>query len=238
MFYRLTTVADDFGRFPADPRILLAECFPLRVDRIKSSAVQKWYGEMERSGLVVTYEAGGRLLGYFPTWIKYQGAPRATASRYPTPPEPENAVVENKGDSGCVQVRADVPVLRSSVLRSTVKEHDNDLHAPNGCAPTPDLFEAFWQDYPKPRRKVKHAAKSAWTALRLNAETVKRIMTSLAAWKRTHDWLKENGRFIPWPQKFLSKRYWEEVPETGTPGDQESEAERDFLATLHRGGDS
>ena len=30
-FWRLIVVADDHGRFDADPRVLLAKCYPLRV---------------------------------------------------------------------------------------------------------------------------------------------------------------------------------------------------------------
>ena len=41
MFWRLTTIADDYGRFDADPRVLLAKCFPLRVGRISIKTIEK-----------------------------------------------------------------------------------------------------------------------------------------------------------------------------------------------------
>lgn len=84
LFWRLTTVADDFGRFESDPRILLAQCFPLGVERFKASQVREWYRELETCELVKTYASTGKQYGYFITWDKYQ-ARRAKNPKYPSP---------------------------------------------------------------------------------------------------------------------------------------------------------
>lgn len=86
MFWRLTLVADDHGRFEADPRVLLASCFPLKVGKLKLERVTKWWLEMVDAGLVRPYRAGDKLVGYFPTWGKHQRT-RDGASRFPEPPE-------------------------------------------------------------------------------------------------------------------------------------------------------
>jgi hypothetical protein len=85
MFWRLTTVADDHGRFEADPRVLLANCFPLRVDRFKVGQVQAWFQEQVACGLVSPYTVGGKTYGVFVTWAKHQRI-RAKDSKYPAPP--------------------------------------------------------------------------------------------------------------------------------------------------------
>ena len=90
MFWNLITVADDFGRFRADPAILKSECFPLR-PRLSVSKVAEWYKEMEKPSvdLVRTYTSNGNLYGFFRTFNlpKHQGPPRAKKSRFPDPPE-------------------------------------------------------------------------------------------------------------------------------------------------------
>jgi len=86
MFWRLTTVADDHGRFEADPRVLLAQCFPLRVERMKAKQAAVWLEEMVACGLVRVYTVGGKPYGHFPTWPKHQRV-RARESKYPAPPE-------------------------------------------------------------------------------------------------------------------------------------------------------
>ncbi|MDP3702950.1 MAG: hypothetical protein Q8R78_00960 [Candidatus Omnitrophota bacterium] len=90
MFWRLVTVADDYGRFEADPRVLLSQCFPLRVDRLKVKQIAEWFEEMVKTDLARCYQVNGRTYGYFPTWEKYQRI-RAKESRYPAPPSARNA---------------------------------------------------------------------------------------------------------------------------------------------------
>src|SRR5262245_10709776 len=72
MFWRLITVADDFGRFEADPRILLAQCFPLKAGTLQPADVEKWRDGLVKADLIRLYEADGRLYGYSPTWPKHQ----------------------------------------------------------------------------------------------------------------------------------------------------------------------
>lgn len=88
-----------------------------------------------------------------------------------------------------------------------------------------DGFDAFWNAYPKDRRHGKYESQVAWRKLRPTAATIARIMQSLAAWKASADWCKEGGKFIPWPQKFLGRRRWEEIPDPGgAPGESAEQA--------------
>jgi hypothetical protein len=99
MFWRLTTVADDFGRFRADPRVLLANCFPLRVDTWKSEKVAKWLQELVNVDAVSVYEVSGKRYGFFKTWDRHQQR-RAAKSKFPDPPLRADA-------STCMQGHAD-----------------------------------------------------------------------------------------------------------------------------------
>lgn len=89
LFWRLTTVADDKGRFEADPRLLLASCFPLKVEVLKVATVADWFAELVGVGLVQVYEVAGRLYAAFLTWAKYQRV-RKYGSKFPEPPAVES----------------------------------------------------------------------------------------------------------------------------------------------------
>lgn len=124
LFWRLTTVADDYGRFDANPVIVKANCFPLRVDSLDTSVVEEWLVELRQAPLIVVYDNGERQYGQFQTWLEHQGPPRAKKSKFPSPQgcgKLEQATrtesVDDAGDSvsanNCFQMSANVPVFRS-----------------------------------------------------------------------------------------------------------------------------
>ena len=89
LFWRLTTVADDFGRFEADPDVVRAQCFPRAKEmtfRVKTIAA--WFEELRACCLVTTYVVSGHRLGFFTTWDRHQRR-RAQAAKYPAP-TPDN----------------------------------------------------------------------------------------------------------------------------------------------------
>jgi uncharacterized phage protein (TIGR02220 family) len=83
MFWRLTTVADDFGRFEAETPILASQCFPLKNGQLKLSTVARWFDELTCE-LVTPYVVNGKHYGFFNTWDKHQRL-RAKHSKYPEP---------------------------------------------------------------------------------------------------------------------------------------------------------
>lgn len=78
-------------------------------------------------------------------------------------------------------------------------------------------FERFWLSYPSSRRKGKKDARKAWAKLRPDAALVERIIAALEVLKRSRDWTKDAGQFIPWPQKFINGDRWEDVTAESAP---------------------
>lgn len=71
-------------------------------------------------------------------------------------------------------------------------------------------FEAFWRAYPTRRRKEKPDAFKAW--LQLTARyTVAQVMASLDAMKRSPDWTKDDGEYVPMPGRWLRRLDPEDV---------------------------
>lgn len=56
-FTRLIMKVDDYGCFYADNRLLKANLFPLKLDKIREADITRWTTECEKAGLIVLYEA-------------------------------------------------------------------------------------------------------------------------------------------------------------------------------------
>ncbi len=85
LFWRLVVTVDDHGRFHADPGLVLAACFPLRIGKLRPPLVMKWLEGLVRAGAIRLYSVDGRAYGYFPTWIRHQRRPQSR-SKFPAPP--------------------------------------------------------------------------------------------------------------------------------------------------------
>lgn len=207
-FWRIVTILDDFGRYHGSPKALFAACYPEGAKGLNMTRFNAALEELRTGDLIRFYESDGRAYIYSPTWLKYQRC-RSQESKFPEP-------TENKGrghlPADVCKVQANAPVV---VVEDVVV--DDQQHMRSSERASPDAFEQFWIAYPKDRRRGKFEARQAWTKLRLTSAQVAQLMTSLEAWKRSHDWLKNAGKFIPWPQKFLNRRRWEETPDA-SPG--------------------
>lgn len=93
---------------------------------------------------------------------------------------------------------------------------------PQGEGPgAKDLFPQFWDAYPK--KTAKQNAARAWKKLGVTAELFGTIMAALDQAKRSGQWQRENGRYIPYPATWLNGRRWEDehspIPPVTPPGD-------------------
>jgi len=69
-------------------------------------------------------------------------------------------------------------------------------------------FELFWKSYP--RKESKGAAEKAWAKVKPDKELLEKILLSIEQHMKTEQWMKENGAFIPYAQKFLNNKYYED----------------------------
>lgn len=69
-------------------------------------------------------------------------------------------------------------------------------------------FDEFWSAYPK--KKAKEAARKAWAKLKPDETLGKEIIQAVIESAKTKDWLKENGKFIPYPATYLNGKRWED----------------------------
>ena len=69
-------------------------------------------------------------------------------------------------------------------------------------------FEDFYKAYPK--KKSKGQAEKTWNKLSPTNDLLKVILTGLEAAKKSEDWTKENGKYIPHPSTWLNAKGWED----------------------------
>ena len=73
------------------------------------------------------------------------------------------------------------------------------------------LFDRFWAAYPK--KKGKEDARKAWKKLAPDLETCRMMAAALESQQKSHDWVKESGRYVPYPATWLNGRRWEDEPD-------------------------
>ena len=90
-----------------------------------------------------------------------------------------------------------------SSLREDKRSKGKVSKESNISAPT---FDIFWAEYPN---KVSHKkAKQIWEKLMPDEELFEKIMAGLSKAKKSSQWLKDGGTFIPHPTTWLNQERW------------------------------
>jgi hypothetical protein len=88
-------------------------------------------------------------------------------------------------------------------------------------------FDQFWAAYPK--KKSKGDAQKAWSKIKSPVETLTKILTALEWQKKSKDWVKEQGQYIPLPASYIRSLRWEDEK------DAKEESVADYLSNIFKG---
>lgn len=72
-------------------------------------------------------------------------------------------------------------------------------------------FDTFWTSYPK--KVGKGAARKAWQKIKPNAELRDKMLAALETQKKSEQWTKENGQFVPHASTWLNQERWDDEVE-------------------------
>ncbi len=72
-------------------------------------------------------------------------------------------------------------------------------------------FLQWFGEYPAHRQVEKKEAYKEWVLLRVTPEKLTQMLATLRRQKQTRDWIKEGGRFVPKPARYLEKGKHEDV---------------------------
>lgn len=89
---------------------------------------------------------------------------------------------------------------QSRVDKSRVDKVSTSTHEAN--------FMRVWSSYP--RKVGKQAAKRWWDRHSFSEEEVQAMLTAIEKYKKTDQWQKNNGSFIPHPSTWLNRGSWED----------------------------
>jgi hypothetical protein len=92
---------------------------------------------------------------------------------------------------------------QSKVKKSKVKK--SNINTPH--------FERFWDAYPKKVSKVN--ALKAWNKIEPDEALTQLIIDGVERWKKSPQWIKDDGQFIPYPATFLNGERWRDECEGG-----------------------
>ena len=217
LFWRLTVVADDYGRFLADAEVVRGACFSRLPSAFTVRRIDQLLAELAqaRDPLIRLYQIGDRRYGVFLAWDKYNRR-RAQHAKYPSPTD----------DNICQQMPADASTcVVSREARSEKREARHEK-----AAPSPDGFDQFWTHYP--RKVAKTRAQRAWTKLAPSEHLTATILAAVSAATTSESWRRDHGQWIPHPATWLNDRRWEDTVE---PVDGKSAAARALEARILHG---
>jgi len=82
--------------------------------------------------------------------------------------------------------------------------------------PMRQSFETFWESYP--RKISKGTARKAWLNLNPSSELLTKMLSSIRRAKTCDNWIREGGRYIPYPASWLNAEGWEDEIPSQTQG--------------------
>ena len=71
-----------------------------------------------------------------------------------------------------------------------------------------ELFDRFWTAYP--RKVAKPDARKKFEKLNPDEELLQTMLTAIEKQKRSDQWTRDNGQYIPHPSTWLNQRRWED----------------------------
>ena len=90
-----------------------------------------------------------------------------------------------------------------------------------------------------PKKKSKGQAEKAWIKINPDDELLGVMLSSLERWKRSKEWLKDGGQYIPYPSTWLNAKGWEDelpVSRDSPTAQKNYDTEEDTIAKLKRMG--
>lgn len=198
LFMGLISLADDEGRGRANPVLLRSSVFPY--DDLRVPDIDKWLRNLAGLHLIALYSVAGQSYYSLPGFRKHQTINKPTPSQLPPPSEGEETgeILSLPEDYGSTTVA--LPPKR--------KEEKRNTPLPPTGGTDRSLFGRFWAAYPK--KKAKADAEKAFRVLKVDEDLLSTILLALEKQKRSPDWTKEGGQYVPYPATWLRGRRWED----------------------------
>lgn len=208
VFYRrLLNVADDFGRFSSDPRIVRAALYPLRLDSHPESEIRDHIGACEEAGLLITYLVNGKP---YLELSDFRQRLRRMVSKYAGPP-----TVRRRSTDGEVLLESESESESESEAEVESETEGEDEIEMDNTFKLDVAFDELWQAYPAKGRTKRPLAEAEFATAIESAsnphELHRQIVDAVTGkWKGSRLWAEG---FVAGLGEFLRLRRWMEDPE-------------------------
>lgn len=103
------------------------------------------------------------------------------------------------------------PTRKGREGKGSIHDHEEDRCKEETINPVePDHFFTFWHNYPK--KVGKADAAKAWKKIPEPKTTLVKIINALEWQRKSDQWTKDHGQFIPNPSTYLNQGRWEDEP--------------------------
>ena len=193
MFYMLLLAHLDVeGRFSADPDILKGAIAP-RLKHITPKMIESIVNDMAENEVIKLYSFDGDRYLEYRNFKDNQNlrVDREKASEIPSP------VKGCAITPGVLPDNSRIPPAQVKLSKDKIRE---DI--------AQKRFAQFWSIYPK--KKSKDKALKAFKSIDPDEELLQAMITSIVQAKKSEDWAKDKGKWIPFPATWLNGRRWED----------------------------
>ena len=94
----------------------------------------------------------------------------------------------------------------SNTVYNTVKEEDKDIDKDKEKNVLDTSFDIFWEAYP--RKTGRTYASECWKRKKKKRPPIDQILAKLEEQKKSDQWQKDGGRFIPLPSTYINQGRW------------------------------
>lgn len=195
LYQGLWCFADKDGRLEDRPKYLKVEIFPydnINIEKYLNMLCSPNIEDRPDKVFIRRYIVDGRKYIYIPEFLKHQ-SPHHT--------EKESVLPSFNGEL--------------TVIDTLIKGNTRDAHVSyplsESLSESKSLigsFDQFWKVYPK--RKSKGQAEKAFLKINPDEQLLTKILESVERAKKSEDWIKEKGKYIPHPATWLNAKGWED----------------------------
>ncbi len=210
----LITYVDDYGRGSADPELLKGFVFPRRKG-ITESTIEKALSDLANSGSILLYDVDGESYFCFPNWGDHQRI-QTKRSKFPAP--------------------SDGIIKKSTVSHRDSPPESNPIRIQNpnpNPNPNPNThgadFEKLWSAYP--RKEGKQKARAAFEKVDVSLNI---LLEAIERQKKSSQWSKDNGQFIPHLATWLNGKRWEDQVHTEVDRNEGRKLDEDEIEAIRR----
>lgn len=140
-FTRLIMVADDYGSYHANPKLLKAGLFPLKT--YSDVKVAEWLLECVDVGLILEYEVAGR------SYIRIKNFGQRMRNMRNKFPEPENVVADNSQKVAANGGESRPETRNQKLETESEKETESESESASAQVVVWPTFEDWWEAYGK-----------------------------------------------------------------------------------------